>query len=68
MIMVFEYMSAYIGMFLAALALLAVQATCDLTLPDYMADILNNGVITGNVNTIVQIGGKMLLLTLLSAA
>ena len=68
MIMVLEYMSEYLGMFLGALALLGVQAICDLTLPDYMSDLVNDGVINGNVAYIVQIGGKMLLLTLLSAA
>ncbi len=68
MIMVLEYMSEYIGMFLGALALLVVQAICDLTLPDYMSDIVNDGVINGNVNIILQVGGKMILLTLLSAA
>lgn len=67
MIMVMEYMSEYIGMFLGALALLGIQAVCDLTLPDYMSDIVNDGVINGNVDYIVQIGGKMILLTLLSA-
>ena len=68
MIMVLEYMSEYIGMFLAALALLVVQAICDLSLPDYMSDIVDTGVINGNVNYIVQTGGKMILITLLSAA
>src|SRR5512135_3449789 len=68
MIMVIEYMSEYFGMILVALALLVVQAICDLALPDYMANIVNNGVISGNVNFIVQTGGKMILLTLLSAA
>lgn len=68
MIMILEYMSEYAGMFLGALALLVVQAVCDLTLPDYMADIVNDGVINGNVNYIVLIGGKMLLFTLVSVA
>jgi ATP-binding cassette subfamily B protein len=68
MIMVFEYMSAYSGMLVAALALLVVQAICDLSLPDYMADIVNTGVLNGNVSFIVQIGVKMLLITLLGAA
>lgn len=68
MIMILEYMSEYSGMFLGAIALLGVQAFCDLTLPDYMSDIVNDGVINGNVGYIIQIGGKMLLLTLLSAA
>jgi len=67
MIMVLEYMSEYMGMFLAALALLVVQAICDLSLPDYMGDIVDKGVINGNVNFIVQTGVKMILITLLSA-
>jgi ATP-binding cassette, subfamily B, multidrug efflux pump len=68
MIMVFEYMSAYIGMLLGALALLVLQAVCDLALPDYMSDIVNTGVLSGNVNFIIQTGIKMILVTLLSAA
>jgi ATP-binding cassette subfamily B protein len=66
--MVFEYMAEYSGMLLVALALLVVQAICDLSLPDYMADIVNTGVLSGNVSFIVQIGVKMLLITLLGAA
>jgi ATP-binding cassette subfamily B protein len=61
-------MSEYIGMLLAALSLLVIQAMCDLTLPDYMSDIVNTGVISGNVNFIIQTGIKMVLITLLSAA
>jgi len=68
MILVFEYMLEYSGMLVITLALLVVQAICDLTLPDYMADIVNIGVLTGNVSFIVQIGVKMLLVTLLGAA
>jgi ATP-binding cassette, subfamily B, multidrug efflux pump len=68
MIMVFEYMSEYLGMLLGALALLVVQAICDLSLPDFMADIVDIGVISGNVNYIIQTGIKMVLVTLLSAA
>ena len=68
MIIVFEYMSEYIGMLSGALALLVVQAICDLSLPNYMSDIVDTGVLNGNVNYIVQIGIKMVLLTLLSAA
>ncbi len=67
MIMVLEYMSEYMGMFLGALALLVVQAICDLALPDYMSDIVNDGVIKGNVNNIVEIGIKMIAFTLVSA-
>jgi ATP-binding cassette, subfamily B, multidrug efflux pump len=68
MIFVTEYMLEYIGMLLAALALLVIQAICDLSLPGYMADIVNNGVISGDIEYIVQIGVKMILVTLLSAA
>ena len=68
MILVIEYMLEYPGMILGALTLLVVQAICDLSLPDYMSNIVDNGVINGNVNYILQIGGKMILITLLSAA
>ena len=68
MIMVIEYMSDYIGMFVGALTLLVLQAICDLALPGYMSDIVDTGVLSGNVNFIVQTGIKMVLITLLSAA
>ncbi len=68
MIMIMEYMSAYSGMVAGALALLVVQAICDLTLPGLMADIVNTGVINGDIDYIIQIGAQMLLITLLSAA
>ncbi|HTP02768.1 MAG TPA: ABC transporter ATP-binding protein [Anaerolineales bacterium] len=67
MIMVLEYMSEYVGMVLGAIALLVIQAMCDLALPGYMSDIVNNGVISGNINYIFQIGAKMILITLVSA-
>ena len=67
MVLVFEYMTEYSGMLVAALALLVVQAICDLALPDYMADIVNTGVLNGNANFIVQVGIKMILITLLGA-
>ena len=68
MIIVIEYMLEYSGMLFAALVLLAIQAMCDLSLPDYMSDIVNTGIISGNVSFIVQTGIKMLLITLLGAA
>jgi ATP-binding cassette subfamily B protein len=67
MVMVFEYMSEYFGMLMGALTLLVIQAICDLTLPDYMSDIVNTGVLSGNVNFILQTGLKMVLITLFSA-
>jgi len=67
MTIVLEYMLEYSGMIFGALVLLAVQAMCDLSLPDYMSDIVNTGIISGNVSFIVQTGVKMLLITLLGA-
>lgn len=58
------YMKPYIGMVLCAIALLFIQAACDLALPDYMAKIVNTGVLSGDLAYIWQTGGKMLLVTL----
>jgi len=64
---VIEYLKPYLGILLLAIALLSVQAMCDLALPDYMSDIVNNGVMTGSTAYILLTGGKMLLITLLGA-
>ena len=63
---VFQYTKKYIILVLCAVVLLFIQAWCDLSLPDYQADITNKGVIPGDISFIIQSGGKMLLLTLLS--
>ncbi|MCB0096873.1 MAG: hypothetical protein KDE46_14190, partial [Caldilineaceae bacterium] len=68
MTLVFEYMWEYSGMLLVALALLVVQAVCDLALPDFMADIVDTGVLNGNAAFILQVGIKMIGITLLGAA
>jgi len=68
MVKLFEYMKPYIGMLLLALALLFVQAMCDLALPDYMSDLVNTGVMTGNTAYILKTGGKMLIVTFVGAA
>lgn len=65
MLKLLEYMKQYIGMILCAIALLFIQAMCDLSLPDYMSDIVNTGVLGGNSPFIWRTGGKMLLVTLL---
>lgn len=61
-------MKSYIGMILCAVALLFVQAMCDLALPDYMSDIVNKGAMTGDTPFILKTGGTMLLVALLGAA
>ncbi|GHV44819.1 multidrug ABC transporter ATP-binding protein [Clostridia bacterium] len=65
---VLTYLKPYIGMLLCAIALLFVQAMCDLALPDYMSKIVNTGVISGNIPFIWQMGFKMLGITLLGTA
>jgi len=63
---VFEYMKPYTWMMLCATMLLALEAVFALILPSYMADIVNDGVLTGHLNVIWRNGGMMLLITLLS--
>ena len=47
--------------------LLFVQAMTDLALPDYMSNIVNNGITAGDTGYILAEGGKMLLVALLGA-
>ena len=68
MVKLVKYLSSYYGYILGAIALLFLQANCDLALPDYMSDIVNTGVMTGNTNYILKTGATMLLITLLGTA
>ena len=63
-----KYSKTYFGALLCAIVLLFSQATCDLALPDYMSDIVNQGITTGNTSYIIQVGLKMLGISLLGAA
>ena len=65
MIRVFKYMQRYYIWLIFAIAFLFVQAMCDLALPDYMSDIVNDGVMGGSIPLIAKYGTKMLALTLL---
>jgi ATP-binding cassette subfamily B protein len=49
MLRIFKYFKPYIIPLLAAIVLLFVQADADLTLPDYMSDIVNVGIQQGGV-------------------
>ncbi|MDP4147114.1 MAG: ABC transporter ATP-binding protein [Bacillota bacterium] len=44
-----KYLKPFIGLIIAAIALLFVQAMCDLALPDYMSNIVNVGIQQGGV-------------------
>lgn len=68
MIKVLNYLKSYLGIVIFAVALLFLQAMCDLALPDYMADIVNTGVMSGNINFIIKTGATMILITLLGTA
>lgn len=61
-----RFMKPHLGMLLMAVILLFIQASSDLALPDYMADIVNDGVLSGDIAFIAKKGGMMLLVTLIS--
>jgi len=63
---IFEFMKPYTWMLICTAALLAVEAVCALLLPGFMADIVNDGVLPGNISVIWRNGIIMLLITLLS--
>ena len=65
---VFEFMIPYVGMILCAAVLFFVEAYAALILPGYMADIVNYGVMIGNIPLIWETGVIMLSLTLLSVS
>ena len=68
MFKLFGYIKPYSFILLIAVALLSIQAMCDLALPNYMSDIVNNGIMSGSTIYIWNTGGKMLLVTLLGTA
>ena len=61
-------MKAYTSMILCVAALLAVAAATDLILPGYVADIVNDGVLSGNIAFIWRVGGTMILITVVGVA
>ena len=48
-----KYLKKSIGAILVIIALLVVQATCDLALPDYTSKIVNVGIQQGGVENAV---------------
>jgi len=63
-----QYVKPYSRLLLAVLALQAVQAVTGLLLPTLNANIIDEGVATGDIGTIWAIGGQMLALTFVQAA
>lgn len=58
-------MKRYYLWLIVAVAMLFIQAMCDLALPDYMSDIVNDGVMGGSIPLIAKYGLKMIGVTLL---
>ena len=44
MLNLLKHLKPFVGSMILAVALLFVQAICDLSLPDYMSDIVNVGI------------------------
>ena len=61
------YLRPYARQIALVIGLLTVQAIANLYLPNLNADIINDGVVKGDIGYIVRTGGLMLLVTLLLA-
>ncbi|WP_342504990.1 ABC transporter ATP-binding protein [Sporosarcina sp. FSL K6-2383] len=68
MIKLLKNLSVYKWIVVAILGLVFIQSLSDLFLPKLMADIIDKGVIIGDIPYIWKIGGVMLLVTALGAA
>ena len=65
MLKLLKYTRPYIWLFLLLLGLIYVQVYATLALPDYMANIVNNGIVAKNSAAIWSNGYKMLAISLL---
>ena len=65
---VFGYYKIYIPFMFIVLAALFGQVWCELSLPRYMSDIIDNGIVAGDMNHIKSVGTVMILVAALAAA
>ena len=65
---IFSYYRKYIPFMLIVLAALFGQVWCELSLPNYMSDIINNGIVAGDMDHIRTVGTIMILIAALAAA
>jgi len=63
----FRYFKPHLISLAAVMLLLFGQAACDLSLPDYMSDIVNKGITSGDTMYIVKAGFQMMGIAFLSA-
>ena len=68
MVKLLKYAEPYILSIIASIILLFGQAICDLSLLDYMSDIINKGITVGDKSFIIKTGFTMLGVSLLSAS
>lgn len=68
MIKLIKYLKPYIWQILVLLVLVYVSVMTSLELPDYMAKIINDGVVPGDNSVVIHNGILMLLVSLLGAA
>lgn len=64
----YKFIIPYLGFVALAVMLLFIQAMTDLALPDYMADIVNTGVMSGDTRFILMTGAKMMGVTFIGMA
>ncbi|HSO58794.1 MAG TPA: ABC transporter ATP-binding protein [Paenisporosarcina sp.] len=67
MIKLLKNLSVYKWFVLAVIGLVFIQSMADLFLPTLMADIIDNGVVTGDIPYIWKLGGLMLLVSIIGA-
>jgi ATP-binding cassette subfamily B multidrug efflux pump len=60
------YLRPYSAPLALVVVLVAIQAITNLYLPNLNADIINNGVVKGDIDYIIRIGGVMLAVTFIS--
>jgi len=61
---ILKFLKPYIWLIIPLVILTYLQVLANLKLPDYMAKIVNDGIILQNMDSIYQNGGMMLLVTL----
>lgn len=62
MLRLFKFLKPYRGYIIVILGLVFLQTIADLYLPTLMSDIIDQGVMNGDTNYIMRIGGLMLLI------
>ena len=67
MIKLMKYLKPFMASIFAIIALLFIQAMTDLALPEYIANIVNDGIAKSNTAFIFQEGRSMLFVALLGA-